>query len=114
MFAMKFRRQARPAAAAPRQHFSLVTMLRGAGTSATVLVHDISNTGFLAECVVKFPTGARVCINLPGLGNVDARVKSTRRGGLAATFLKPIDLDRCVAAAEAEASPAARPRLELI
>jgi hypothetical protein len=100
VFAMKFRRSQSPEEqAAPREKFSLVTMLRAAGTTATVLVHDISATGFEAECLAKFRSDAKVRINLPGLGDVDARIVSARRDVVVGRFLRPIDLAQCVAAA---------------
>lgn len=100
MFAMKFRRPAQAMAQkAPLPTFSLVTRLRAAGASATVLVHDLSSTGFEAECIAKFRPGSKVRITLPGLGDVDARIRSARRGVLTAAFDAPIDLASCVAAA---------------
>lgn len=121
MFAMKFRRAEREAPQpAPTEGFSLVTTLRAAGTSATVLVHNLSSTGFEAECVTRLKAGARVRINLPGLGDVDARITASRRGTLAGAFLRPIDLAQCVAAANwpgidfNEVAPAPPVKLELI
>lgn len=121
MFAMRFRRSPRPAEQeAPREKFSLVTMLRAAGTTATVLVHDISGTGFEAECLARFKSGAKVRINLPGLGDVDARIVSARRDLVIGRFLRPIDLAQCVAAANwpdmdfNETPPALAPAFKLV
>lgn len=120
MFAMKFRRSVQPAEQPARDKFSLVTTLRGAGASATVLVHDISSTRFEAECLARFKSGSKVRINLPGLGDVDARVEAVRRGTLTAVFPQPIDLAQCVAAANwadmdfNDNAPAPRRNFELI
>lgn len=77
--------------------------------SVEVRVHDVSTSGFMAECPEMVGIGTYVSLDVPGIGPVKAQVRwqlGARMGGM---FLDPISLARCewtAVKAEAPEEPA--------
>ena len=70
-----------------------------------VTVHDVSTSGFMAECHDPVRIGSYVSLEVPGLGQVKAQVRwqlASRMGGM---FLDPISLSRCEWTAEPAEAP---------
>ena len=60
---------------APRQRVRMPATLRLAGDRGfAVVVHDISESGFACEALVRMRPGQRVFLTLPGLSPVSAQV----------------------------------------
>jgi hypothetical protein len=64
-------------------------------SSLEIRVLDLSSTYFRAECEARLPKGSLVSLELPGLGEVLARVEWQQGKELGATFTQPIEIDRC-------------------
>lgn len=63
--------------------------------SVEVKVRDVSQCGFMAECVDPVGIGSHVALDVPGIGQVEAQVRwqiGQRMGGM---FLDPISLSSC-------------------
>lgn len=76
-----------------RHGLSLVTTMRGeAGLRGSILIRDLSDAGFRAECLVKFRRGSNVVVDLPGWEHVDATVEWTRRNMIGVSFKQPVAL----------------------
>jgi hypothetical protein len=86
---------------APRYKFALSAQLRPSGvTGFTVIVTDISLSGFACEAVTGMPIGARCWLTLPGLGPLQAEVirNDGRIVGCAfSNLISPIILDNIIA-----------------
>ena len=70
-----------------------------------VTIHDVSTSGFMAECQEPVRIGSHVSLEVPGLGPVQAQVRwqlANRMGGM---FLDPISLSRCEWTAEPADAP---------
>lgn len=88
------RRRAEPIQrASERQGLSLVTTMRGeAGLRGSILIRDLSDAGFRAECMVRFRPGSSVIVDLPGWERVEAKVEWARRNMIGVSFNKPVAL----------------------
>ncbi len=74
--------------------------------SVEVMIRDVSQRGFMAECAEPVRIGSFVSLDVPGVGSVQAQVRwqvGRRMGGM---FRDPISLNRC----EWTAVPADPPR----
>lgn len=63
--------------------------------SVQVMIRDVSQCGFMAECTEHVQIGSYVCLDIPGIGPVHAQVRwqvGSRMGG---KFVDPISLHRC-------------------
>jgi hypothetical protein len=70
-----------------------------------VTIHDVSTSGFMAECQEPVRIGSQVSLEVPGIGPVKAQVRwqlGRRMGGM---FLDPISLSRCEWTAEPAEAP---------
>lgn len=61
----------------------------------TVCVGDVSTTGLMAHIDEPIALGCTVCIAMPGMGDVEARVRWTVGARVGVRFAEPIDVDRC-------------------
>lgn len=76
-----------------RQGLSLLTTMRGeAGLRASILIRDLSDAGFCAECLVRFRPGSIVVVDLPGLRHAEATVEWSRRNMIGVSFRRPVAL----------------------
>jgi hypothetical protein len=76
-----------------RQGLSLVTTLRGErGQRGSILIRDLSHTGFRAETLVRFRKGSAVIVDLPGASEIEATVEWSRREMIGVSFKQPIAL----------------------
>lgn len=76
---------------AERHGLSLVTTMRGeAGVRGSILIRDLSTSGFRAESMVKFRPGTKVVLDLPGWENIEAKVEWARREMIGVSFAKPV------------------------
>jgi hypothetical protein len=80
----------------PRHPVSSGTTLRQQTEyEVEVKVRDVSQCGFMAECIEPVLIGSFVALDVPGIGTVDAQVRwqvGQRMGGM---FLDPISLHSC-------------------
>ncbi len=60
-----------------------------------VTVCDVSQCGFMAECVEPLQIGSYVSLDVPGIGPVNAQVRWQIGGRMGGMFLDPISLNRC-------------------
>ncbi len=60
-----------------------------------VTVRDLSNCGFMAECVAPVQIGSYVALDVPGIGAVKAQVRWQLGLTMGGMFLDPISLKRC-------------------
>jgi hypothetical protein len=74
--------------------------------SIEVKIQDVSQCGFMAECVQPVQIGSYVSLDVPGIGAVSAQVRWQIGGRMGGMFLDPISLNRC----EWTAVPAEPPR----
>ncbi|HEX8214319.1 MAG TPA: PilZ domain-containing protein [Allosphingosinicella sp.] len=63
--------------------------------SVEVKVHDVSQSGFMAECHDPVQIGSYVSLDVPGIGPVRAQVRWQIGGRMGGMFLDPISLSRC-------------------
>lgn len=63
--------------------------------SVEVKVRDVSQTGFMAECVQPVGIGSAVSLDVPGIGAVHAQVRWQLAGRMGGLFLDPISLTQC-------------------
>lgn len=61
----------------------------------TVALRDISTTGLMARTSQSIPLGGYVDIELPAVGDVQARVRWTVGERVGVRFAHPIDVDAC-------------------
>lgn len=72
----------------PRHDLSLVTTMRGeAGQRGSILIRDLSSSGFRAETLVKFRKGSTVVVDLPGSRHAEAIVEWTRGDMVGVSFI---------------------------
>ena len=64
--------------------------------AAPVVIRDLSFWGFQADAELSLNLGDFVSVDLPNLGLVRARVAWAGPGKFAASFLKPVDVRKCV------------------
>ncbi len=55
-----------------------------------IVVRELTEQGFCADCRDDFPVGALVRIRLPGAGAVLARITAAAHGSLEADFVNPV------------------------
>lgn len=55
-----------------------------------IVVRELTEQGFAADCADHFPVGALVRIRLPGAGAVFARITGAGQGSVAADFVNPV------------------------
>ncbi|HEX8573541.1 MAG TPA: PilZ domain-containing protein [Allosphingosinicella sp.] len=60
-----------------------------------VTVHDVSTSGFKAECPEAVRIGSYVSLDVPGVGPVNAQVRWQLGGKMGGMFVDPISLHRC-------------------
>ena len=60
-----------------------------------VKIHDVSQCGFMAECLDPVQIGSYVTLDVPGIGAVCAQVRWQIGGRMGGMFLDPISLHRC-------------------
>ncbi len=77
-------------------------------SSLEVRILDISENGFRAQCEAVVKAGSCISLDVPGVGPVDAQVSWRRDGQLGASFLQPIEIERCTWAPASERSVLAR------
>jgi hypothetical protein len=91
---------------APRTRIEHSAQLEHSGWyKIEVKIHDVSTSGFMAECHEPVRIGSHVALEVPGLGPVQAQVRwqlGSRMGGM---FLDPISLSRCEWTAEPAEAP---------
>ena len=71
------------------------TQLRHQWYSVEVIICDVSQTGFMAECTDAVAIGSHVSLDVPGIGPVHAQVRWQIGGRMGGMFLDPISLTEC-------------------
>jgi hypothetical protein len=72
------------------------TMMRGSGMAGrTVVIRDLSISGFRAECPAPVLIGSYVSVDLPGIGPAHAQIRWQVGGEIGGKFLDPVSLHRC-------------------
>lgn len=72
---------------AQRHGLSLVTTMRGErGKRGTILIRDLSDDGFKAECLVRFKKGSDVVVDLPGGRTVAGTIEWARNSRIGVSF----------------------------
>ncbi len=85
--------------ASERHDLSLVTTMRGEqGRRGSILIRDFSDDGFKAECLVRFPKGSDVVVDLPGGRSVEATVEWNRRNRVGVSFKQPVAMSYLLSA----------------
>lgn len=73
--------------------------------SVEVRVRNVSQSGFMAECVKPVLIGTYISLDVPGIGPVRAQVRWQIGGRMGGMFVDPIGLNGCEWLAEAVTPP---------
>ncbi len=70
------------------------TIDAGPGRTYSVIVHNVSAHGVMAEMAVQLVPGRPVTVAMAGLGKIAGRVAWLRDGHVGIAFLEPLTLDQ--------------------
>ncbi|MGS1018194.1 hypothetical protein [Allosphingosinicella humi] len=73
--------------------------------SVEVRIRNVSQCGFMAECVEPVLIGSYISLDVPGIGQVRAQVRWQIGGRMGGMFIDPIGLNSCEWLAEAVTPP---------